>query len=147
MVFNWALMQELRKVNISKIRMHDIMAINVALITGKVIFDKMPYVLYRQHGNNVLGYSHKKIKIGKWIKEKLALVKNKEDYSTSEYAQEVLNVFENQMNEDEKKEYELISKMNSSLISRLKVLTRPYTKEKIGRTSISIRCKILLNLM
>ena len=64
MVFNWALMQELRKVNISNIRMHDIMAINVALITGKVIFDKTPYVLYRQHGNNVLGYSHKKIQIG-----------------------------------------------------------------------------------
>ena len=78
MVFNWALMQELRKVNISKIRMHDIMAINVALITGKVIFDKTPYVLYRQHGNNVLGYSHKKIQIGKWTKDKLELVKNKE---------------------------------------------------------------------
>lgn len=78
MVFNWALMQELRKVNISNIRMHDIMAINVALITGKVIFDKTPYVLYRQHGNNVLGYSHKKIQIGKWIKEKLELIRNKD---------------------------------------------------------------------
>lgn len=147
MVFNWALMQELRKVNISNIRMHDIMAINVALITGKVIFDKTPYVLYRQHGNNVLGYSHKKIQIGRWIKEKLELIRNKEDYSTAEYARAVLNVFENQMNESEKKEYELISKMNSGLISRLKVLTRPYTKDKFGRTSISIRFKILLNLM
>ena len=147
MVFNWALMQELRKVNISNIRMHDIMAINVALITGKVIFDKTPYVLYRQHGNSVLGYSHKKIQIGKWIKEKLELIRNKEDYSTAEYARAVLNVFENQMNESEKKEYELISKMNSGLISRLKVLTRPYTKDKFGRTSISIRFKILLNLM
>ena len=147
MVFNWALMQELRKVNISNIRMHDIMAINVALITGKVIFDKTPYVLYRQHGDNVLGYGHKKIQIGKWIKEKLELIRNKEDYSTAEYAKAVLNVFENQMNESEKKEYELISKMNSGLISRLKVLTRPYTKEKFGRTSISIRFKILLNLM
>ena len=147
MVFNWALMQELRKVNISNIRMHDIMAINVALITGKVIFDKTPYVLYRQHGNNVLGYSHKKIQIGKWIKEKLKLIRNKEDYSTAEYAKTVLNVFESQMNENEKKEYKLISNMNESLISRLKVLTRPYTKEEFGRTSISIRFKILLNLM
>lgn len=147
MVFNWALMQELRKVNISKIRMHDIMAINVALITGKVIFDRTSYVLYRQHGNNVLGYSHKKIQIGKWIKEKLELVKNKEDYSTAEYAQAVLNAFEGKMNEREKEEYKLISKMNRSLVSRLKVLTRPYTKAKFGRTSISIRCKILLNLM
>ena len=127
MVFNWALMQELRKVNISNIRMHDIMAINVALITGKVIFEK--------------------IQIGKWIKEKLKLIRNKEDYSTAEYAKTVLNVFESQMNENEKKEYKLISNMNESLISRLKVLTRPYTKEEFGRTSISIRFKILLNLM
>ena len=147
MVFNWALMQELRKVNISNIRMHDIMAINVALITGRVIFDKTPYVLYRQHGNNVLGYRHKKIQIGKWIKEKLELVINKENYSTSEYAQAVLNAFESEMNAREKAEYKLISKMNGSLISRLKVLASPYTKEKIGRTSVSIRCKILLNLM
>ena len=147
MVFNWALMQELRKVNISKIRMHDIMAINVALITGKVIFDKTPYVLYRQHGNNVLGYSHKKIQIGKWIKDKLELVKNKEDYSTAEYAQAVLNSFGSQMNEKEIEKYKLISKMNESLMSRLKVLTKPYTKAKFNRTSISIRCKILLNLM
>ena len=147
MVFNWALMQELRKVNISNIRMHDIMAINVALITGKVIFDKTPYVLYRQHGDNVLGYGHKKIQIGKWIKEKLELIRNKEDYSTAEYAKTVLSAFENQMNESEKKEYELISKMNGSLINRLKVLTRSYTKEKFCRTSISIRFKILLNLM
>ena len=147
MVFNWALMQELRKVEISNIRMHDIMAINVALITGRVIFDKTPYVLYRQHGNNVLGYRHKKIQIGKWIKEKLELVINKENYSTSEYAQAVLNAFESEMNAREKAEYKLISKMNGSLISRLKVLASPYTKEKIGRTSVSIRCKILLNLM
>lgn len=147
MVFNWALMQELRKVEISNIRMHDIMAINVALITGRVIFDKTPYVLYRQHGNNVLGYRHKKIQIGKWIKEKLELVINKENYSTSEYAQAMLNAFESEMNAREKAEYKLISKMNGSLISRLKVLASPYTKEKIGRTSVSIRCKILLNLM
>lgn len=147
MVFNWALMQELRKVEISNIRMHDIMAINVALITGRVIFDRTPYVLYRQHGNNVLGYRHKKIQIGKWIKEKLELVINKENYSTSEYAQAVLNAFESEMNAREKAEYKLISKMNGSLISRLKVLASPYTKEKIGRTSVSIRCKILLNLM
>lgn len=147
MVFNWALMQELRRVNISKIRMHDIMAINVALITGRVVFDKTPYVLYRQHGNNVLGYGHKKVQIGKWIKDKLKLIRIKEDYSTAEYAQAVLNAFEIQMNENQKEEYKLISKMNGSLVSRLRVLTKPYTKEKFGRTSISIRCKILLNLM
>ena len=75
------------------------------------------------------------------------MLKNKEDYSIAEYAQAVLNAFEIQMNEKEKEEYRLMSKMNENLVSRLKVLTRPYTKAKFGRTSISIRCKILLNLM
>ena len=103
--------------------------------------------MYRQHGNNVLGYGHKKVQIGKWIKDKLKLIRIKEDYSTAEYAQAVLNAFEIQMNENQKEEYKLISKMNGSLVSRLRVLTKPYTKEKFGRTSISIRCKILLNLM
>lgn len=147
MVFNWALMKEIRKVQISEIRMHDIMALNIALITGKVIFDKMPFVLYRQHGNNVLGYSHKKTKIRKWIKDKIYLIFNKEKYSTAEYAQAVLNVFEDKMSDEQKKEYRLISKMNKNFMIRLQMLMKPYTKEKLGRTSISIRCKILFNLM
>ena len=147
MVFNWALMNELRKVNISEIRMHDIMAINVALITGKVIFNQVPYVLYRQHGDNVLGYSHKNVQIGKWVKNKVNLIHNKEDYSTAEYALAILTAFGNQMGEQQKKEYQLIADMDKSLINRLKVLAKPYTKAKFGRTSISIRLKIFLNLM
>lgn len=147
MVFNWALMQEIRKINVTEIRMHDIMVINVALLTGKVVFNSTPYVLYRQHKNNVLGYNHKKIKIKKWIKEKIYLLRNKEPYSTAEYARAILTAFENQMSDQEKKEYFLISGMDKSLIRRIKILTKPYTRERIGRTSISIRCKILLNLM
>lgn len=147
MVFNHSLMQELRKMNIEKIRMHDIMTANIALLTGTIIFDKKPYVLYRQHGNNALGYNHKQININKWIKDKLELIRNKEEYSTSEYAQAVLDAFGSKMNESQKEEYELLSKMDVSLMRRLKVLTKPYTKAKFGRTSISIRIKILLNLM
>lgn len=147
MVFNLALMQEMRKITISSIRMHDIMTINVALITGKVFFDKKPYVLYRQHGDNVLGYSHKKIQLRKWIRDKVKLIRNKEDYSTAEYARAVLNAFGSEMNKSQREEYELISKMSENLVYRLILLTRPYTKAKFGRTNISIRCKILLNLM
>ena len=147
MVFNRALLQEIRKIRISEIRMHDIMAINVALITGKVIFSKNPYVLYRQHADNVLGYRHKKIKIDEWLKDKIELIRNKEKYSTAEYAKAVLDAFACQMDENQKKEYELISRMNEGLIIRLQILTRQYTKSKFGRTSLSIRCKILLNLM
>lgn len=147
MVFNWALMQKMRMIEISEIRMHDIMAMNVALITGEIYFEKNPFVLYRQHGDNVLGYSHKKIKVRKWIKDKMHLIRCKENYSTAEYARAVLKALGNEMSADQKKEYQLISEMDKSFIKRLRVLTKPYTKEKFGRTSISIRCKVLLNLM
>lgn len=147
MVFNWALMQKMRMIEISEIRMHDIMAMNVALITGEIYFEKNPFVLYRQHGDNVLGYSHKKIKVRKWIKDKMHLLRCKENYSTAEYARAVLKALGNEMSADQKKEYRLISEMDKSFIKRLRVLTKPYTKEKFGRTSISIRCKVLLNLM
>lgn len=147
MVFNWALMQKMRMIEISEIRMHDIMAMNVALITGEIYFEKKPFVLYRQHGDNVLGYSHKKIKVRKWIKDKMHLLRCKENYSTAEYARAVLKALGNEMSADQKKEYQLISEMDKSFIKRLRVLTKPYTKEKFGRTSISIRCKVLLNLM
>ena len=147
MVFNWALMQKMRMIEISEIRMHDIMAMNVALITGEIYFEKNPFVLYRQHGDNVLGYSHKKIKVRKWIKDKMHLLRCKENYSTAEYARAVLKALGNEMSADQKKEYQLISEMDKSFIKRLRVLTKPYTKEKFGRTSISIRCKVLLNLM
>ena len=147
MVFNWALMQKMRMIEISEIRMHDIMAMNVALITGEIYFEKNPFVLYRQHGDNVLGYSHKKIKVRKWIKDKMHLLCCKENYSTAEYARAVLKALGNEMSADQKKEYQLISEMDKSFIKRLRVLTKPYTKEKFGRTSISIRCKVLLNLM
>ena len=147
MVFNWALMQKMRMIEISEIRMHDIMAMNVALITGEIYLEKNPFVLYRQHGDNVLGYSHKKIKVRKWIKDKMHLIRCKENYSTAEYARAVLKALGNEMSADQKKEYQLISEMDKSFIKRLRVLTKPYTKEKFGRTSISIRCKVLLNLM
>ncbi len=147
MVFNKTLIEELRKIKISEVRMHDIMAINVALLTGKVIFDDTPYVMYRQHSDNVLGYNHKKINFKKWFIDKIKLIKYKEKYSTSEYAHAILNAFGDKMTEEEKEEYILISKMNNSFIDRIKVLRKFYTKDKVGRTSISIRCKILFNLM
>ena len=64
-----------------------------------------------------------------------------------QYKKSVLNNSQIEIFSKEIEKYKLISKMNESLMSRLKVLTKPYTKAKFGRTSISIRCKILLNLM
>ena len=147
MVFNRKLMLEMRKLKIDEIRMHDVMALNVALVTGTLIYDDRPLIKYRQHGDNVLGYGHKKIRPLKWIKDKAGLIINKEPYDTSEYACEILRIWGEDLDSSIKDEYILIGGYRKSFIKRLILLSRPYTKYTFGRTSVSIRCKILFGLM
>lgn len=147
MVFNKSLMNEIRKIRIDNVRMHDIVTLNVALITGELIYEVKPYIKYRQHGNNAIGYDHKKIKPIKWIEDKVRLLIEKEPYDIAEYAAEVLNIWSDVMSDETKKEYELISQYKESIIKRLVLLSKPYTKYEFGRTRLSIRCKILLGLI
>lgn len=147
MVFNYSLLLEMRKMKISNIRMHDIMALNIALISGKVIFDSESLIQYRQHEANAIGFSHKKMNIGNWLKSKYMLIIKKEKYSIAEYAEQILNSFSECLDDTKRKEYILISKIDHSLITRFQVLNRKYVKARLGRTSISIRCRLLLGLM
>jgi rhamnosyltransferase len=147
MVFNRQLLYALRKMDIDAIRMHDIMALNIALICGKVKFHQESLIKYRQHGNNAVGFSHKKTNIFKWIKQKLHLLVHKEKYSTAKYALQILDKFSEYLTDEQIKEYSLIAKAEISLKARIILLHKHYTKQKFGRTSLSIRCKILFGLM
>ena len=144
MVFNRALMELLRKINIEEIRMHDIMAINIAALTGTILYESKPLILYRQHGNNAIGYGNRKIEWKKWLPKKIKLVLQGEKYSTYEYAERVVESFSSNMSEEEKREYKLIGRCKKNIISRIILLNRPYTKIKLGRTSRAIRLRILL---
>ncbi len=146
-VFNRALLDEIRKLKIETVRMHDVVALNIAMLTGHVIYDERVFHRYRQHGDNVLGYTHKKIHPVRWLKDKISLVIKKEPYDTSEYAREILEIWHDRIDESTAKEYALIGGYRKSLAKRLVLLSRPYTKEPFGRTRLSIRCQILLGLM
>ncbi len=147
MAFNKALLHKMRQLNLVSIRMHDIMALNIALLTGKMIYDSKSYVNYRQHENNAIGYKHKKIKPFNWIKDKIKLFVNKESYSIDEYAEQVLVNFSGYMSEYKKSEYMVIRDYKKNIINKLRLLSKNYTRAKINRTTISIRCKILFGLM
>lgn len=56
MVMNRALRDIVVKYRPAYLPMHDVWVYSVALAVGaKVFFDKTPYILYRQHGNNTIG--------------------------------------------------------------------------------------------
>ncbi|GEM_PF-323357 len=56
-LFNKYAMEEYKKYdqNVDFACLHDWLAHKIAALTGKVIFDKDSYILYRQHGDNVVG--------------------------------------------------------------------------------------------
>lgn len=55
MVFNQSLRKLFLKYPSDKTLYHDTWLFNLAYFTGKVIYDDNSYILYRQHGNNVVG--------------------------------------------------------------------------------------------
>lgn len=38
-----------------KVRIHDVWVAEVAALFGKIVYDETPHILYRQHGNNIVG--------------------------------------------------------------------------------------------
>lgn len=68
MVFNKKLRKIILKYKPKVISMHDSWILKVAVCTGKVFFDTSEYILYRQHGNNVVGAKKTFLK---QIKEKI----------------------------------------------------------------------------
>lgn len=147
MVFNQALLLEMRKMEINQFRMHDIFALNIALQFGKVFFDKHSYLLYRQHDGNVLGYGNKKINLKYWLRDKIKYLMSDESHYVSEYAAKMLEVNKARLSEERIRQYEIIKNYKNGFISTIRLFRQKYTHDGINRTAISIRCKILLRKM
>ena len=142
MVFNRALLIELQKMNISDFRMHDILALCVALISGEVIFDNTSYIYYRQHSANAVGKYSKKIKPFKWGKDKLGIIISSDSFNYETYARRIIEVYGNVHSNEARDEYNLIANYKKGF-NRIRLLNKKYTVGKGGRTSKSIRMRIL----
>ena len=143
MVFNRALLFELRKLNIMHFRMHDILALCIALITGRVIYDSTPYIFYRQHAKNAVGKYSKKIKPLKWVKDKVGIIISNDSFNYATYSRRIIDVYGDILSSEAKNEYSLIANYKKGF-NRMKLLKKKYTVGRGGRTSKSIRTRILL---
>jgi rhamnosyltransferase len=143
MVFNRALLVELRKLNINHFRMHDILALCVALISGKVIYNNTSYIYYRQHSGNAVGRYSKKIKPFKWVRDKLGVISSNDSFNYAMYARRIIEVYGDILSSEIKNEYNLIANYKKGF-NRIRLLKKEYTVGRGGRTSKSIRMRILL---
>lgn len=100
MVFNKALLCALVGYDSKDAIMHDYWAYLVCLATGGfVYYDKTPYILYRQHGNNVIG--GKKDSFAKRWTTRLTKVFRKGDCFKSRLAKKLLQCKSAQIAKDE----------------------------------------------
>jgi rhamnosyltransferase len=147
MGFNRALMVLLQQLRLKNVMMHDSMTLCLAAACGQVLYDPAPRISHRIHGNNVVGDGHKKIRLHKWIPEKLKLLFGKEDYDLSEMARQFLNAAGDQMPEEYRADLELLRDFKKKRKFTRQLLRHPDTQgRRFDRTVMSIRCKIFFHI-
>ena len=144
MIFNRELLTVMQRLELPDFRMHDILALDIAALYGNICFEPQAYLLYRQHGNNVIGYAHKTIRPMKWIKDKCRMITHRQDYRIAEYAGKMLQICPQLFSEKKRKQFEIIADYKKSLPRMIRLLRQEFTHNGLNRTSLSIRWKIRL---
>lgn len=99
----------------------DLWITNIASLTGKIIFDNTPHVLYRQHTNNQLSYG--KSRIG-WVKDHINRLKKSEGKKFSVQLKYFAECFDEYLNDEQRKELEHYFSSLSSFSKRLEYIFR-----------------------
>lgn len=120
-VFNERLLELLRKIEFEDVKsgyMHDSLAYRIAFSTGKVIYDNIPHISYRQHENNVIGNSSN-------IKDKIKKRKNnikKTILLRSSMSKYILENYSDKILEENIKYVKLIANYRNSFFNKMKLL-------------------------
>ncbi|MFA1015970.1 glycosyltransferase [Dubosiella newyorkensis] len=145
MVFNKELFSIIRNSNFNYIPMHDILVTILALSNGEIIYNTNPIFSYRVHRNNVVAKNGKnrllrmKQSISLWFGEK-----NK--YSTSKFAAEILRHCNNLDKKDEDYLNDII-KSHKSLIAKMNIIKDSRTVSNNKRALISYKIRVLMGII
>ena len=143
---NDQLLNVIQRMDLRSCMMHDSLTFATAVAIGEIIYCENPLILHRIHGENVVGDRPKKIIIHKWIKEKISLLINKEDYDISEFAYKLNAVCGDEIIEIWKKDVDLLMNFKIHYINTMKLFFHPDVRNVLNRCSLSIWCKILFHI-
>lgn len=141
MVFNQPLAQLLQACPMpDAMVMHDFyIALVCALAGGEILYDSTPRMLYRQHGNNVVGASHSKLSA---LKDRFKSITHRSPVSVGEQAAAVLKQYPSLGTAQQRKWLERLS--DQRFFSRLSVACSSQTRYSNTNKSITLRLAILL---
>lgn len=109
-------------------------------VGGKVIYDVEPHIMYRQHGNNVVGHAGACSRIKSFVK---SILSKKNSSARSCTAKELLRCYRPYISADVCGLLVLLSEYNTSLIKKLKLISNPQMRP----ASFIGRCTFLLYIM
>ena len=135
-------MKELADMHLpSYISMHDYWLYRLCVATnGFVYYDPNPHILYRQHNNNVIGLNK-----GKYmgLKRRMERIIYRER-QRSRTAEELLRGYGKYINNEEKEVLKWASTCNTSLKSKLRLITSPYFRTSTIKKTLSAVIAVLL---
>lgn len=143
MVFNDSLRKKICEQHPEYVAMHDAWFHKVCLICkGNLIFDEDVHILYRQHGNNVIGISNSKI--GR-LKSHIRSFKNKE-CSRSRIILSLLKCYGSEMSKEDLELSTLVANYRKSFINRMKLLFCKKIKTDYIRRNVLFKLAVLLKV-
>ncbi|HCC04314.1 MAG TPA: glycosyltransferase family 2 protein [Clostridiales bacterium] len=125
-----------------EIAMHDSWIYRVGISIGaKIIYDKKGYIKYRQHENNTIGVKKEK----NVINQTKNLFSKRRKYK-GKVAQNILNLYNNEIIENNRKALQLITQLdNSSLIYKFKIIFNKKFRSNSKKMNIKFYYDIIRN--
>ena len=144
MVMNHKLRNIINRYTPLYLSMHDVWIYEVAqAINAHIIFDRVPYILYRQHGDNVMGQTTSQV--AHW-KDRTSRVIRRDWHARSRLAQEVYDGYHEIMTEDNIKILHDFIDGKKDLKKRLRLLTDDRYRCADKATYCYFRLAVLLNI-
>lgn len=141
MVFNRCLYLELSKYDPEIMTMHDSWVLKVAGAVGTVVYDKTPYIFYRQHGKNTVGNQTRIKQLKRQIKN---IINYRKDDMRSTMAQQLLQNYREQMGQQDIKYCTYLANVRKSFYCRLQLFFSCYFKTQHPLDIIFYKIFILL---
>lgn len=143
MIFNRSLAEYIQIKDIPQhMVMHDFyIALLCSALEGKILYNSIPSMKYRQHGANVVGVAFGKIGI---LRNRIKAIIQKSPNSIAEQANEVLRLYSNEISESKRKWLYKIGTYNKSFVKRLQLCFSRETKYVNVNMAIRLRISILL---
>lgn len=144
MVFNKKAVEIFINYPPSYMTMHDLWVFHMCIFFGEVYYDDKPYILYRQHSNNVIG--SKSTLLSKWRSRMKSLkTLSSQNYRELE-AREMLKIYDELLLDEDKKLLSIVANYRENLLSKWRFLF-PSKKSGLNMSNVELNFWLKLRII